>query len=216
VPRLRRQERTRDERSTVELDKLRADLRPQSKQERERRLEADVSAERDGEAGKAPIARSPSTGARLPQREPLRERIQRAREVEERVLERIRAVASSHYELAANVKVEGPTPLLLDGVLTRINDPRPDVVVEVKYAPHSVEMNLSNRVSEALTQLIRYRARVARRAVIWLVVVTDGRPTLSMQGALDRVTADVRSDLVASMVADDEIEKLVLPPQLLW
>jgi len=215
VPRLRRQERADEARSEAELLHLQAAIEPQSEEEREEALEADAR----GDAGAPTDAdladaaeRDEPTRAALRRQPNLRARMDRAREVEERVLRRIDELTPARYELARNVKLGGARRrLLLDGLLVSSSEELPDLLVEIKFTTVSVRNSLTNRLDEAIAKVVRYRRQVGRAAQAWLIVVTEEavpREDLAWARGLAR---DLSGDVVLSVVAEDDIEQLRSP-----
>lgn len=217
APGLRRQEQVEQARSSVELDKLRSELEPQSESERRASLEADI----DEDTVEATM--SPGVPVLVPGRPrptsidegELGERIRRAREIEEAVLERIATLVPPHYELHRNVVVadSGARRLSLDGLLISTRDGDPDVVLEIKSRSvrSQVPPNPRPAVSDVLLALTRYRARVGRRAVGWLVFVIDEADRSRFSRVMEAFAEELREDLAVTVVASDGISHLDFP-----
>lgn len=216
APRLRRQEEAQERRSTAELEKLLSEMKPQDEQDRRTRAEADVRTEFVAAQRPAPSTesreRARPSRAEEQLRLDLREWTRRARQVEEKVLEQISSVTPPTYEMRQSVKIVGPRPLLLDGILVSKLDQFPDIVVEVKLVRgDSVRRNLRNRTDEALATLARYRSRSKRQAVMWLVMVLDGGDADEAMRHVRERGWDAVDDVVTSVIAADDIATLAIP-----
>ncbi len=218
VPRLKRQEEADEERFSVELDKLRLEVKPQSEGEREERLKEDVEEElvyeKPSPLAEVPTTQPPSSRPQssfLPMQD-LHRRIRRAGDVEQRVLAHIAQIALPSYELQANVKIEGTTTLLLDGLLVSKSEQIPDIVVEIKLSGRSLRNNMRNRIDHGAAQLTIYRARLKRKAIGWLILVSEEAISPADHEFIMRVAADFASDLRISAITLDDLPGLPLPP----
>jgi hypothetical protein len=215
APRLKRQEEADEERFSVELDKLRSEIKPQSKREREGRLMEDVEEElaykKPEPATVVSEEPQPSASASLSRKTNVRQLMQRAGEVEELVLAHLAQIAPPKYELQANVKIaQGPT-LLLDGLLVSKVEQLPDIVVEIKLSSKSVRNNARNRINEGVAQLLRYRARMQRTSIGWLIIVVDEAIQLADREFAARLAADFAVYVHVSVITLDELPGLSLP-----
>lgn len=213
APRLKQKEDADEERFSVELDKLRSEIKPQSRSEHEERLKEDVEEElaekmtqQATRAGEEPQFSPPSSVS--PTRD-VRQLMQKAAEVEERVLIQLAQIAPPRYELQANVKISGN--LLMDGLLVSKAEQLPDIVVEIKLVGSSFRMNLRNRISEAIAQMSRYRARVQRATVGWLIIVVDGELGSTDRDLAMQRAAEYDVDIRISVISIDDLPDLSLP-----
>jgi hypothetical protein len=191
VPRLWKQEQSDEERRTMELDKLRAEVRPQSSEERRERLREDV----DGGEGAT-------------NREAL---MQEAAHAEEAVLARLTKISPPVYELRSQVVVtHADGRLLLDGLLISKIDQLPDIVVEIKYLRRGV-VEWERRVREGSWQLESALDRYERRAIGWLIIVTAGALDDGRKGKVERTFAESSDGIRLSIVAPEELDQLRLP-----
>jgi hypothetical protein len=204
-PRLRRQEEKDEEKTAMELDKLQGELKPQSEEEEQAELAATV----DEDAGPT----RPDPSAPKPHVKPyMRDaRMQRARELEERVLQRIAEIAPPEYAMRPRVKVGGTPKLLVDGILVSTIDQLPDIVVEIKLGGPAVTMNIRNRLAEALLHLTSYRNRFARNAVAWLILILDEPLPASKREQLAMRASDLEGKVHLTLVEPEEIPSLTLP-----
>lgn len=222
IPRLLRQERNEDERSEMELDKLREELRPQSPRERRDRLTADDEPANGRVGATAPdqkpipeqgpppdVQPGQSPGSRSQTYFPQYLR-QRAGD-ELAVLARLSELVPTSYELQTQVKLGGKTPLLLDALFISGRDELPDIVVEIKFAGGSLAKNLKNRIVDAQSLLFEYRQRYRRQTIGWLIVVAEEEPPARSQKAIEE-TVKASADLMhVSIVTPDALDKLKLP-----
>jgi hypothetical protein len=137
--------------------------------------------------------------------------MRRAAEIEERVLGHLAQIAPPRYELQANVKIARPPTLLLDGLLVSKVEQFPDIVVEIKLSRRSLRNNARNQINEGVAQLMRYRVRVQRTAVAWLVLVVDEAIGVAEREFVANLTADFAEDVRISMVTLDDLHDLSLP-----
>jgi hypothetical protein len=224
VPRLLHQERKEDERSAMELDKLRAELRPQSARERQERLKDDDERDDDVSPGEKEATSEqgsppkPQTQSRYLER--ARRRVppdlrRRARD-EAAVLARLADLAPSSYdyEMQAQVKLEGPKPLYLDALFISNAEPLPDIVVEIKFAGSSLAKNLNNRIVEAQSLLFEYMRRYRRQTIGWLIILLEEELPERSQHAVDETIAASADLMHISLVAPTELDQLQLPIDL--
>lgn len=212
LPGMRRRERADDAYAAASLEKLLAEVEPQSASDRDEAVRAEV---REVAAAPAPAAASPSQPAavrdqppRMPVAQRERDRMRRAREAHRRVLERIGELASaSQYEFRPDVKfTRESSRLLLDGLLASRLTKRPDVVVEITLVDPRVD-----RAQQALDQLIahvvRYRTRTSRSATGWLVLVIADVPGVEYQSTL----SEVPYGFMVTIVREASVDDLSLP-----
>lgn len=226
LPRLRQQEKLQDERSNIELERLRAEFEPQTPDEREERLKAEVvedlrdaSAEVDREVDLSGGLEDDASGSEDLSRQGLStstaffssELAARAR-LEVEVLTRLGQLAPPLYELQSQVKVPGSN-LYLDALLVGQVDQVPDIVVEIKFAGRRSMKNARNRISEAESQLLRYMSRFRRHSIGWLILVTMEELTAAERNAIEEIAADFRNVFEVTLVTQSEISQLVLPVQ---
>lgn len=191
VPRLWKQEQSDEERRTMELEKLRAEVRPQSPEERRERLREDV----DGGEGTT-------------NREAL---MQEAARVEEAVLARLTKISPPVYELRSRVVVShADGRLLLDGLLISKIDQLPDIVVEIKYLRRGL-VEWERRVREGGWRLQSALKRYERPAIGWLIIVTAGPLDEERKGRVERAFAESGDGIRLSIVAPQELDQLGLP-----
>jgi hypothetical protein len=215
APRLKRQEEADEERFSVELDKLRSEIKPQSRGEREERLMEDVEEELGYKkpepaavVGKEP---QPSPSASLSPRVNVRQLMRRAAEVEEQVLAHLAQIAPPRYELQANVKIARDPTLLLDGLLVSKVEQLPDIVVEIKLSGRSFRKNARNRINEGVAQLLRYRARMQRTSKGWLIIVVDEVIAPADREFAARLAADFAAYVHVSVITLNDLPGLSLP-----
>lgn len=235
APRLKRQEEADEVRFSVELDKLRSEIKPQSKSERKERLMEDVEEElglvedvaeepgsmEDGEeepgckkpgpaavVGKEP---QPSPPASLSPRTNVRQLMRRAAEVEKRVLAHLAQIAPPRYELQANVKIAKDPTLLLDGLLVSKVEGLPDIVVEIKSSGRNFRKNARTRINEGVAQLLRYRAQMQRASRGWLIIVVDEVSAPADREFAARLAADFAAYGHVSVITLDDLPDLPLP-----
>jgi hypothetical protein len=225
LPRLRRQEEQDDERSAMEMDKLRLDLEPQSDADKEERLRTEIVEDRKAAEESAEL-RPPGDSSTLPsagemrteeggppgygEMDPAAEVMERAG-LERRVLERLAELAPPLFELQAQVKVAGAPRLLLDGLLVSRVDQTPDVVVEIKFTNRFVPSNIGNRLAETVSRLLRYRARFNRPAVAWLILLADGPITDRLRRRVEEAASEFGDEVRVSLVTPESIGELALP-----
>jgi hypothetical protein len=139
-----------------------------------------------------------------------------AADIEKRVVQRLRAVRPPDYEVRSLAKLTGTSPVLLDALLVSEIDHVPDVIVEIKVtATRLFPRNVDRMVDQALALLGRYQARVARPAVVWLIIVlAEGNPTPDGQRVMQEAARELTDLVVITVVTHDEIETLDLPPSL--
>src|SRR5665213_400629 len=216
TPGLRRQEQVEQARSSVELDKLRLELRPLNEDERRESLREDVVEDMIASAT-SPVGPLLVPERPRPTPDPesvVGERVRRAREVEDSVLEHIAILAPVHYELHRNVAVaDARSRISLDGLLVSANDIDPDVVIEVKIKLVNTRMPTNPRpgISDAILALNRYRGRLGRPAIAWLIYVVDTAEESRFSDFTQRYAEDLRKDLVVSVVTSDGISGLEFP-----
>jgi hypothetical protein len=210
LPGMRRKEQAEDAFAAASLDKLRAEIRPQTTTEREGELAADtVAAEPPG--GDVVVRRPMSPGARAP------ESVRRAAEVEERVLVRIAAVVPrGRFEVMPNVMLGArPRRLLLDGLLASTVGAAPDIVVEIKWASRSSVLKLAaNGVDQLLGLVARYRAHTRRQAVGWLVLVVEDEVEERHLQRVGTLNSEFGGSLAITAIRERDVEALQLPPDL--
>jgi hypothetical protein len=226
LPRLRHQERKDEERSAMEMDKLRAELEPQSDDEKEERLKADVAEDRQAEAEAArerqPLETSMAEPSTVPP--PMGDRadsspgdkyfnadLRSRAKLEAEVLQHIDKIAPPAYELQAHVKVAGTPSLLLDGLLVSKVDQLPDILIEIKISKRFIAFNTGNRLAEQVAHLLRYRTRLERDSIAWLIFVVDEPVSGEQRRRLDQVTAEFETDVRISVVTPASIPRLALP-----
>jgi hypothetical protein len=191
VPRLWKQEQSDEERRTMELEKLRAEVRPQSPEERRERLREDV----DG-------------GGETTNREAL---MQDAARAEEAVLARLTKISPPVYELKSQVAVaHAGSRLLLDGLLISKLDQLPDIVVEIKYMSRGL-VDWERRVRQGSRQLQLVLDRYERPAIGWLIIVAAGTLNAERKGRVERTFAESDDGIRLSIVAPEELDQLRLP-----
>jgi hypothetical protein len=179
----------------MELDKLRAELRPQSPEERRERLREEVDEGDETEPVKTP---------RRSRDELLRE----AAEAEKAVLERLAEIAPPLYEFESQVVVrEG---LFLDGLLISQIDQLSDLVVEIKYVPTRL-VEIARRVREARLQLREALSRYGRPAGGWLIVVVGEKPDPRESERLEGMVREEATGIRLSFVTLDDLQQLRLP-----
>jgi hypothetical protein len=238
APRLKRQEEADEERFSVELDKLRSEIKPQSKSEHEERLMEDVEEElgykkpepaavvseepqpdveeEPGYKEPEPAAvvseePQPSPSTSLSPRTDVRQLMRRAAEVEERVLAHLAQIAPPRYELQANVKIARDPALLLDGLLVSKVEQLPDIVVEIKLSGRSFRKNARNRINDGVAQLLRYRARMQRMSISWLIIVFDEAIAPADREFAARLAAEFAVYVHVSVITLDDLPGLSLP-----
>jgi hypothetical protein len=211
LPGLRRQERMDQQRSFAELDKLRSELEPQTEAEQRERLTQEVEQELPAPAAPTPPQRQPSVARPAAYDRSAIER--RARDVEAQVLGRLRNIAESRYEVFSQVKLSADNSRF-DAVLGAKDEDEADIVVEIKY---SAKVGLGSiarmRINEASSTLVLYEARTGRRAIAWLIWVTDEASDIErLRGQADRIARQLVGRVRVSIVSADEIDGLELPP----
>lgn len=213
LPRLRRQEAKDEAKASMELDKLQAELKPQSEEEEQAELKATVE-ETVGEVTPArevspPPVEMPSTTSvhRLAHSDRMRE----VREIQERVLGRLAEAASAPYELRRRVKVAGRPNLLVDGVLVSSVDQLPDILVEIKLVSGAATRNIRNRIADTLLRLMTYRNRLDRRAIGWLIVVFDDPLAATVREQILERADEFRDEIRLTVIEPSEIPQLTLP-----
>ncbi len=212
APRLKRQEEADEVRSSVELDKLRSEIKPQSEQERAERLKADVEEElRPQTAPGKPGDGSASGPAATISGQDLQDRVRRAGEIERQVLARVERLLPPAYELKANVKIDGRSALLLDGLLVSKVDQLPDVVIEIKQSGAPRLGNARNRMAEAAAMLMNYRSRVQQDAIGWVIFVVEGPVGTPDLERLRELARDFAVALHVSVVQEGDLSTLSFP-----
>lgn len=141
--------------------------------------------------------------------EDVRQLIQRAAVVEERVLIQLAQIAPPRYELQANVKISGN--LLLDGLLVSRTEQSPDIVVEIKLGGNSLPNNLRNRINQAVAQMSRYRARMQRATVGWLIIIVDRELDSTHRELAMQHATEYDADIRISVIVIDDLPGLSLP-----
>ncbi len=225
LPGMRRRERTDDEVAVASLEKLLADVQPQSAGDRDQAIAADaIEAQAvERKAAEAPLGERaphapvspPTPPAPAPSAAPRTadvDRVSHARLVEERVLARLAAVTTAAYEYRANVKLlrAESSPLLLDGLLAARDANVQDVIVEIKStrAPHVTAMR---GMSQLVALVERYGMRTGRAACGWLVVVADDETpdrALAVRHPLD---PELQSRFELTAIRESQIDELTLP-----
>lgn len=191
VPRLRKQEQSDEERRTMELEKLRAEVRPQSPEERRERLQKDVGG-----------------GGQATNREAL---IREAARAEEAVFARLKKISPPLYELRSQVVVDpDDQALLLDGLLISKIDQLPDIVVEIKYLGQEL-VDWERRVREGSWELRAALDRYSNWSIGWLIVVTTGKLDEKGKGRVEGVFADSADGIRLSIATPEELDHLSLP-----
>lgn len=213
TPRLRRQEEADDQRAAAELQKLNAELAPQT--------EADLNAGARDEAETELVAEvraaaaSPTSQPPIFSRSVVGDRAKRYQEVEARVLRRIAEITPASYDLRAQVKItghDGSQSLRLDGVLRSRGDGNPDIVVEIKLiSGTSLRNSLQNRLDEAIARLIRYRRRADPRAHLWMIMIAEQPLPTDAVRRVREATAEVRDLVTISLLQEPEVDGLPLP-----
>jgi hypothetical protein len=210
LPGMRRKERTDDAFAAASLDKLTAEIRPQTTSERERELAADTAAA--DVPGDVVMRRPTSPGSQAP------DFIRRAAQVEEQVLLRVTAVVPKRrYQVMPNVMVRArPRGLLLDGLLASKVASAPDVVVEIKWASRTSVLKVgANAVDQLLGLVARYRAHTRRQAVGWLVLVADDEVEDRHLQRVRTLDEELSGSLTVTAIREREIRLLQPPLHLL-
>lgn len=215
APALRRQEQVEQARSSAELDKLRSEIRPQSESERRAGIKADL----DQDVAEATTSPAIPTLIPEPRRSPdsdsyMDERLRRATEVEDAVLERIASITPHHYELHRNIMVaDADGRLPLDALLISARTHLPDIVVEIKSRAQKSQFlpNPRPAVSDALLAVTRYRGRAGRPATGWLIYVIDEAYEQKTAKHMARFVKDLHKDLAITVVTEDGIPRLNFP-----
>lgn len=198
IPRLRRQEQSDEERQRMELDKLRAELRPQSPEEQRERLREDL----DEVEGKT---------AEAAKREPAETLMREAAEAEEGVLSWLSKITPPSYDLLSHVVLEeGSERLSFDGLIISEVAWLPDIIVEIKYLRKGI-VDWGRRFREGRVQLQKALARYERNAIGWLIVVTAGELDPERVEKIKKSFAELGDGLQLSIVSPDELEQLRLP-----
>jgi len=201
LPRLWRQERTQDEQQAMEMARLRAELKPQTPAEREKRLRAEVVEDLETD--------EPVIGHVLPQ-DSLASEVSTREHLEERVVSRLAVIASPLYELQSQVKAPDSN-LFLDALLVGQVDQVPDIVVEIKTVGRHAVRNVNNRMREAESQLLRYMSRFRRQSIGWLILILAEEIPLAERERVEAAAANVRDVYEVSIVRPEEIDDLRLP-----
>lgn len=225
VPRLKRQEDKDEERSAMELDKLRAELRPQTAEEREERLRDEVEplagqtellaeeavVDSTGGEKKAEVLPEVEKDVRPPRPELFPPFLRARARAEIDVLARLAEIVPPSYELQTQVKLKGEPALLFDALFISQVDQLPDIVVEIKFAGAALTKNLNNRMMEAESLLLRYTRRFRRQSIGWLIVVAEEGLSAAEQEAIAKVVTKSADVLHVSVVTPDGLDRLVLP-----
>ncbi len=206
LPRLKRQEDKAEEKESMELSKLRSELKPQSEEEQQAQLFATVE---EDEKPLRPAFGAPPAEPTAP-RDP-RARMHRALEVEEQVLDRIEALAPPAYEFKRRVKATGAPNLLVDGVLLSTVDQLPDFVIEIKLGGRYLDKNLRNRLADVLLRLTSYRNHFGRNTKGWLIFVLEEPLSAAQRDQILERASDVDREIVVSLVNLEDISQLELP-----
>jgi hypothetical protein len=213
LPGLRRQERMDQQRSSAELDKLRSELEPQTEAEQRERLDQDVEQELRAPA-QAPASPSPQADVVRPPAFDRSAMVRRASEVEAQVLDRLRKIADSRYEVFGQVKLPADSASF-DAVLAAKDEDEADIVVEIKYSAKTSALGSITRIriNEASATLVLYEARTRRRAIAWLIWVTDEADDVErLRERANRIALRFVGRVRVSVVGSDEIAGLDLPP----
>jgi hypothetical protein len=214
IPRLKRQEKTADEHAQAELNKIHRELRPQTPTEEKERAKADLADQQPKPVAMARPAteRPPSAASKAPSRSTQLELWVKA---ETEVLGRLAEIAPPMYELQSKVKLGNPSKesrlLLLDALLISQVDQLPDIVVEIKLAGPHTSKNVSNRLAEAESQLLRYLARYRRNTIGWLIFFASEELSAAQRDAIVRRTAELADVIRISVVTPDSLAALALP-----
>jgi hypothetical protein len=223
LPRLRQQEAKAERRSAVEMDKLLAEIRPQSADEREGSVRQEVAEDLGLKLATAAEARSDSPGSSADARgappaslsrpvgQRLHEDVRRRVEVEELVLKRIAAIRPPLYELRHQVKMEGAPRLLFDALLVSHEPQRPDIVVEIRVTDKWLPSNARNRFNDALGKLTLYENRTGRRAVGWIVFVANQPPRQADEQRIEDLVKGFGGQVQISVLGPEEVESLTFP-----
>lgn len=213
LPGLRRQERMDQQRSSAELDKLRSELEPQTEAEQRERLDQDIEQELRTPAH-APMHPPPPANMAKPPPVDRSAMVRRASEVEAQVLDRLRTIAESRYEVFSQVKLPVDNSSF-DAVLAAKDNDEADIVVEIKYSEKASAVGFITRmrIDETSSTLVLYEARTRRHAIAWLIWVTDEADDI--ERLRDRANQSARrlvGRVRVSVVSVDEIDGLELPP----
>jgi hypothetical protein len=203
--RLRQQEAKEEAKTSMEIGKLENELEPQSEEEEKAELAATVEE----------VARLEAPGGETPsppsaQRDLRSDRMRRAREIEQRVFERLVEIAPQ-YELKTRVRVAGEPSLLLDGILVSAVDQLPDILVEIKLGGPHVRQNINNRIADILWRWTVYKNRFARQTVGWLILVLDEPLSAAARDQVAQRVAELGAEIRLTMIVPEEIERLALP-----
>ncbi|MEA2364041.1 MAG: hypothetical protein QOD71_3186 [Thermoleophilaceae bacterium] len=223
APRLRKQEAEQETRAQVELDKLRSEIKQQTPEEREQKLQDDVAVEIIEEQLQAalPDPASPDRPQRSAQpatNEPrtpsemmtTQDRVRRAGELEERVLDRIGSLVPQGFEFVRHVRVGGEPPLLLDGLMSDRTGERDAVLIEVQ-APLSSTAGMRKRLLDVEAARLRYADRIGGDPALWLVVITNPAVMTKSQAL---APLPYLPWLFLSVSTESEIDDLKLPSSL--
>ena len=185
----------------MEMARLRAELKPQTPAEREKRLRAEVVEDLETD--------EPVIGHVLPQ-DSLASEVSTREHLEERVVSRLAVIASPLYELQSQVKAPDSN-LFLDALLVGQVDQVPDIVVEIKTVGRHAVRNVNNRMREAESQLLRYMSRFRRQSIGWLILILAEEIPLAERERVEAAAANVRDVYEVSIVRPEEIDDLRLP-----
>jgi hypothetical protein len=198
VPRLWRQEQSDEERREMELDKLRAELRPQSPEERRERLREDIDGGETAEEG-------------LTSKEPPEALMREAAGAEEAVLSRLTKISPPLYDLRSQVVVDDAGGRLpMDGLLISKIDQLPDIVVEIKYLRRGI-VEWERRIREGRWQLQVALERYERPSLGWLIVVTAEALDHGRQERVEKMFPEPGDGVRLSIVTRDQLDQLSLP-----
>jgi hypothetical protein len=172
-----------------------ARLSPQSQEEQDQRIQEDIAASTTIPALPSPEPARPSS---------LSETIRQAREVEHEVLNRLKRRPSDLFHFRSHMALRDDRPaLLIDGVFTALETGRPDVLVEVKYKTSTNSIRMVT--DQCIALAARYEDRTNRRAVVWLIVVTDRDDRPQLQRLAQQ---NLGQHGTATVLHPDELEKL--------
>jgi hypothetical protein len=214
LPRLRRQEDRDEEKASMEIDKLQSELKPQSAEEEQAKLEAivdEASPSEQVEGRTPPPDREMPTLAPTP-KDARTDRMRRVHEIQEQIFDRLDEVIPPTYTLRRRVKIDGTPNLLVDGVLVSTVGQLPDILVEIKLSDgRFISPNIRNRVADALLRLTTYRHRLERKTAAWLIVVYETpMPVGVREQVLERVS-EFGDDVRLTLLESGEISRLTLP-----
>jgi hypothetical protein len=204
--RLKRQETLEDTHKEAETNLLKKQLEQQSPEEIKQELEGEVARQ---------IAKEPASASSLSDfRRQASDRFKRTLVIEERTLNRLRALAEvGDFEIQEHPRFqtlgsEGPTDWRVDAVLLPPERGMP-VVVEIKYLPR-LELAPFADLAQGLNRAVSaFRQRFEREARGWMILVaSDIQPE-----ARDRADglAEVFGGVTVTILQEDEIDGLNVP-----